>query len=101
MRFGLSSETIDKLQAVFARHAGIDQVLVYGSRAKGDYRPGSDIDLTVKGTLLPFDEWLRLENELDDLLLPWSIDLSQYPLLDNPDLVAHIDRVGQVLYSRS
>ena len=98
-RFGLSQTTLDKLTGVFARHAAIEEVWIYGSRAKGNYRPGSDIDLTIKGTALTINEFARLQDELDELLLPYTIDLSQYRNLDNPDLIAHIDRVGTVLYA--
>ncbi|WNV03018.1 nucleotidyltransferase domain-containing protein [Candidatus Methylospira mobilis] len=48
--FGLSSATLDKLNSVFVRHNSIETVLIYGSRAKGTHRPGSDIDLTIKET---------------------------------------------------
>lgn len=99
--FGLSSTTLDKLKGVFAQHAAIQQVLIYGSRAKGNYRPGSDIDLTIKGDELSFNEFMQLENQIDDLLLPYKVDLSQYRQLDNPELVAHIDRVGIEVYSNS
>jgi predicted nucleotidyltransferase len=47
--FGLPLATLDKLNSVFAQHSAIENVLIYGSRAKGDYRLGSDIDLTIKG----------------------------------------------------
>ena len=46
--FGLPPATLDKLNSVFAQHNAIDSVVIYGSRAKGNYRPGSDIDLTIK-----------------------------------------------------
>lgn len=69
-------------------------MLIYGSRAKGNYRTGSDIDLTIKGNEIPFAELMQI----DDLMLPYTIDLSQYSQLDNADLIAHIDRVGKVVY---
>jgi predicted nucleotidyltransferase len=75
-------------------------VVIYGSRAKGNFRPGSDIDLTIKGDDIPFNQFMRLENQLDDLMLPYTIDLSQYRQIDNPELLAHIDWVGVVVYSK-
>jgi predicted nucleotidyltransferase len=59
--------------------------------------PGSDIDLTLKGSL-DYPELIKLETELDDLLLPWKIDLSLYEQIDNPAL---IDRIGKSLYQRT
>lgn len=99
-RFGLSQATLDKLSSVFARHGAINSVLLYGSRAKGNYRPGSDIDLTIKGAEIPFAEFMAIEDEIDDLMLPYTVDLSQYRQIGNPELIAHIDRVGMEIYTK-
>lgn len=93
--FGLSPSTIEKIKAIFVNHPEVEQVVLYGSRAKGNYRPGSDIDLAEGVTLT---QLLKIENELDELLLPYKIDLSQLHKIENPDLVAHIRRVGEVFY---
>jgi len=96
--FGLPPATLDKLNSVFARHGGIESVLIFGSRAKGNYRPGSDIDLTIKNAVIPFMEFMQIENQIDDLMLPYTVDLSQYRQIENADLIAHIDRVGVEIY---
>lgn len=97
--FGLPSEAIERMCRVFSRHAGIDSVIVYGSRAKGNYRPGSDIDLTIMGQRLELSQLLAIEGEIDDLLLPWMVDLSLFHHIDNPGLIDHIRRVGQPIYT--
>lgn len=101
MRFGLPEEAIARIQAIFAQHPEVKKALIYGSRAKGDFKPGSDIDLSLFGETLTLRTQLDLMDELDDLLLPWMIDLSIFKLLDHPGLQAHIDRVGQVFYERA
>lgn len=98
--FGLPPATLEKLRSVFARHPTIEAVAVYGSRAKGNYRPGSDIDLTFKGGEISFAEFLQIEDQIDDLMLPYTVDLSQYSQLGNADLIEHIDRVGVEIYAR-
>jgi len=98
--FGLSSLTLSKLDSVFKNHASIEAVVIYGSRAKGSYKRGSDIDLTIKGTLLSFSELMQIEDEIDDLYLPYQVDLSQYEALENTDLLEHINRVGVAIYSK-
>jgi len=97
---GLSSQVVSALCGVFAQHSGVEQVILYGSRAKGTFRPGSDIDLTIKGALA-FPELLQIESEIDDLLLPYKLDLSLLSQIENPDLLAHIERVGVVFYGKS
>lgn len=99
--FGLSLTTLEKLNSIFAQHDAIDSVLIYGSRAKGNYRAGSDIDLTIKGDEISFAEFMQIEDQIDDLMLPYTVDLSQYCQLENTDLIAHIDRIGVAIYSRA
>lgn len=98
--FGLPPATLEKLNSVFAQHHAIDTVLIYGSRAKGNYRTGSDIDLTIKGSEITFKEFMQIETQIDDLMLPYTVDLSQYTQLNNNELIAHIDRVGVAIYAR-
>lgn len=98
--FGLPPATLEKLRSVFARHPAIETVVLYGSRAKGNYRPGSDIDLTLKGGEISFAEFLQIEDQIDNLMLPYTVDLSQYQQLGNADLIEHIDRVGIEIYAR-
>jgi uncharacterized protein len=96
---GLPVAVIDAICRVFKRYPTLAQAVLYGSRAKGTFRPGSDIDLTLKGELSD-QELLNLYGELDDLLLPYKFDLSLYRQLDNPALLEHIECVGRVLYDR-
>lgn len=95
--FGLPDEAIKKIQAIFAKYSEIKKVILYGSRAKGNYRPGSDIDLCIEGDL-SLTQLLRIENELDDLLLPWKIDLSLKHRIDNESLLQHINEHGIIFY---
>jgi predicted nucleotidyltransferase len=71
--------------------------ILYGSRATGRHRPNSDIDLTLEGDI-PWEEFLTIEKELDDLLLPYTIDLSLKGQIDNPTLREHIERHGRQFY---
>ncbi|MHB1052612.1 MAG: nucleotidyltransferase domain-containing protein [Thiobacillus sp.] len=98
MQFGLKPDTIARINGVLAAHPEIEQAVLYGSRAKGNYRAGSDIDLCLEGDALTLTQLLEIENELDDLLLPYKIDLSLHHALDNPELIDHIRRVGVVFY---
>jgi predicted nucleotidyltransferase len=100
MCFGLSETTIEKIGVVFWAHPEVEKAVVYGSRAKGNYRNGSDIDLTLHGSALTNKILMDLMVELDDLLLPYTIDLSIFSALQHPALQEHIERVGQVFYER-
>ena len=93
-RFGLPLHAIEKIRRIFEEYPGIESVLVYGSRARGNYRSNSDIDLSIKGPDIDLETLLRIENQIDDLLLPWSVDLSLFHKIDNPDLIDHIRQMG-------
>ncbi|HKK09669.1 MAG TPA: nucleotidyltransferase domain-containing protein [Bacteroidales bacterium] len=98
MMFGLSKETISALHSVFRKYPEIESVIIYGSRAKGNYREGSDIDLTLIGNQLTTDHVLRISADIDDLNLPYLFDLSVYHQLDSVSLKQHIERVGKTFF---
>ncbi len=98
MRFGLSDTVIRELQDVFRRHANIEKVLIFGSRSKGNYRAGSDIDLAVVGKDIDYNLLLTIQCEIDDLEMLYSIDLLDYQKQKGTPIGDHIDRVAQVFY---
>ena len=101
MSHGLTTTTVERLQSVLAHYPEVETAVLYGSRAKGTHRPGSDIDLTLCGNDLNHTLLTRIDNELDDLLLPYQIDLSLMSSLSHPALLDHIRRVGVVLYEKN
>jgi len=101
MPFGLTDKTIQQINDVFAQFTAIEQVIIYGSRAQGNYKNGSDIDLTIKGKDLTMQLIFVIEDKLDDLLLPYTFDLSLFEQINNPDLINHIHRVGEVFYHKN
>jgi uncharacterized protein len=100
MIYGLPDEVVGRIILTITSERRVEGVVLYGSRAKGTYRDGSDIDLCLDAPELDYSSLMRLENTLDDLLLPWKIDLAIRDRIDNPDLLDHIGRVGKLLFSR-
>jgi len=98
MMFGLKITIIQAIQDVFKKHPEVEKAILYGSRANGNYRQGSDIDLTLVGKQLNLTSLQKIENELDDLLLPYKIDLSLLKQIKNKELLDHIERVGKVFF---
>ncbi len=99
MSWGLSERDIALLRATLAADPNVQRAVLYGSRAMGTYRPGSDIDLTLEGDL-HLQDINRLLMQIDDLLLPYQVDLSAFQDIDNPALVDHIQRVGVEFWRR-
>lgn len=98
--YGLKEIHLEKLELVFAAFSDIDKAILYGSRAKGNYRDSSDIDICLVGSMLNLSQLLRIESELDDLLLPYNIDVSIWDKIENKELIDHIKRVGVILYEK-
>lgn len=98
MTYGLPDSALEKIRGIFKKYLQIDEVILYGSRAMGTYKIGSDIDLCIVSTTLTLSELLAIENQLDDLLLPWKIDLSLKSHIDNQALLLHIEEKGVVFY---
>jgi uncharacterized protein len=102
MNFGLKETTISRIHAVFARHPQVEKAILYGSRAKGNFKNGSDIDLTLIGKEdLNLELLYRIIDEIDDLLLPYTFDLSIFHQISDPDVIDHIKRVGVVFYEKA
>ncbi|MFT7035208.1 MAG: putative nucleotidyltransferase [Cyclobacteriaceae bacterium] len=100
MKFGLTNSVLNKVGNVFLEYSDIEEVVIYGSRAKGDFLNGSDIDLTLKGKNITMDHLFKIDTQLDDLILPYNFDLSIYHQISDTDLIEHIDRVGIMFYQK-
>lgn len=99
--FGLKPIDIEKVQIIFKNYPAIERVIIYGSRAKGNYKPYSDIDITLVGLKIDLTLQNKIENELDDLLLPYKFDVSVFHKIQNEDLVDHINRIGKIIFVRN
>ncbi|SNS43263.1 Nucleotidyltransferase domain-containing protein [Anaerovirgula multivorans] len=100
MKYGLKESILASILEIFSRHSKIEKVLLYGSRAKGNYKNGSDIDLTLVGKNINLEDINKLHLELDELYLPYGFDLSIFEKIENKDLIDHINRVGIIIYER-
>ena len=98
MKFGLKDLEISALCNVLASVPEVEEAIIYGSRARGTNRISSDIDITLKGSNLTYLQLALLDAKIDDLYLPYFVDLSLFSMLRNTDLIESIEREGKVLY---
>lgn len=98
MPYGLSQEEIDSIIKALASEKKVTQAILFGSRAKGNFRPGSDIDIALKGENLGLSELNSLYATLDELPLIYKFDLVIFDRITEPALVEHIERVGVELH---
>lgn len=94
MTYGLPNDVIKIIKQTFQQDARIEAVWLYGSRAMGNYKPASDIDLCIVAPSMQLLDLHLLENKIDDLNLPWKVDLSLKHQIDNIRLQQHINDKG-------
>lgn len=98
---GLTETDFTKILSVFERFSVLEKVVLYGSRAKGNYRQYSDIDIVIEGNGLNLKTQQEIELAIDDLYLPYNFDISIRSKISNPDLLAHVSRVGIEIYKNN
>lgn len=99
-RIGISVECIELIRGVFAKHSSINEVLVYGNRAVGDYKSDTPIDLAIRKSLESYNELESVRTELEILDLLYEINLIDRDLIRNEELRQRIIREGVLLYAR-
>ncbi len=97
---GLPAETVKQISSVLAHFPAVEKAVLFGSRAKGTHKPGSDIDLSLMGEALDWRTVGKIYDALDDLLLPYRFSLILFDRNTDPDVAAHIARVGVPLFQR-
>lgn len=100
IEFGLKEEYIKLLQSIFEKYLFIDKVVVYGSRAKGNYTDRSDIDFVVFGSPKDRFELLNVLSEIENSILPYNVDIQMIGDINNPKLIEHINRIGKLFYKK-
>ena len=99
-RFGLTAQDMRTIQDILSKYPEVKTVLVFGSRAKGTYKPGSDIDLAIMDIGVKESVTDKLSSYFSDSCLPYFVDLACYSSLKDSDLKEHIDRIGVPFYSQ-
>ena len=99
--FGLKEKDTEKIISVLSEHPEVEEAIIFGSRAKGNYKKGSDIDIALKGKLT-FKIVSHISFVLnEETAMPYKFDVLNYHTIRNKDLTEHIDRSGISFYNRS
>lgn len=98
--YGLDEKTLSQLNNAFSSVPEISKVMLYGSRAMGNYKNGSDIDISLFGDDLSLKTVYALEELIFELYSPYMFDISIFNQISNQALCTHIREKGCVLYER-
>ncbi|TDB58223.1 nucleotidyltransferase family protein [Arundinibacter roseus] len=98
-KFGLIENDMEEIVSILAQFPNVQTALIFGSRAKGNYRNGSDVDICLKGKSLNFNEISQISYQLnEETRMPYMFDVLDYKTIQEPALVDHIDRIGVEFY---
>ncbi|MDE3055098.1 MAG: nucleotidyltransferase domain-containing protein [Verrucomicrobiota bacterium] len=98
--FGLLDSDLQIIKDTLSHYPEVEIAVIYGSRAMGNYKPGSDVDIALKGAIT-FDTVTKISWTLnEELPLPYRFDVVAYGALTNDALISHIDYHGKVFYSK-
>ncbi|WP_363320910.1 nucleotidyltransferase domain-containing protein [Desulfobacula sp.] len=93
--FGIEKHIIKMILSEMSNHSEVCDIIIFGSRAKGNFKKGSDIDLAIKGKNISFELVAGLKTSFNQkLLIPYHVDIVHYESISNKDLIDHIDRIG-------
>lgn len=102
MSFGLNNSDLDYIISTMMKFPQIKKAAIFGSRAKGNYKPGSDIDIAIYGESINFDVLARLHSALEEESpMPYFFDIVDYTHSNHKELREHIERVGKVIYENT
>ncbi|MGM9699737.1 MAG: nucleotidyltransferase family protein [Prevotella sp.] len=93
-QYGIDNNELRKIKSAIASMKGVDKAILYGSRAKGCHKPFSDVDISLVGKNLSINDLLHLHTVIDDMLLPYEIDINIFDRITNEKLREHILRCG-------
>lgn len=99
MKFGLKGEDLNYIVTEISKFSEIKKAVIFGSRAKGNYKPGSDIDIALFGDEVNFNVLSKLHSLLEDESpMPYFFDILDYTHTINEEIKKHIDWVGIPIY---
>jgi len=100
MRYGLDDNILNSINEVFKKYGDIKKVILFGSRAKGSHKKGSDVDIAIVSKGMDLKTLHKIENEIDDMMMPYIFDIKIYHNIKNSNLLEHINRIGKTIYKK-
>jgi len=100
LKDGLTEREWKDIQRTLGHFPNLQKAILFGSRAMGTHKPGSDIDIAIFGKQLTFNEFLDIKNALEQIGMLQEMDVVRFESIDNPEFVDHIRSVGIELYKK-
>lgn len=99
-KYGVGEKTWSMLHSTCTKFPQVEQAILYGSRARGDFHEGSDIDIAIDSPKMTSSEFAKIWNAIDDLPIIYTLDIIHLQSTTNPSLLSAINRDGKIIYAR-
>ena len=99
IKFGIPLDVLERIIETIKSDKKVKEIILFGSRAKGKFKKGSDIDIAIIADTIKFDELNQIRANLSELLIPYSVDIIDFNKITNNELKEHILRVGQRVHN--
>lgn len=100
--FGLLPEDLEIICRILAQEPTIEKAIIFGSRVKGNYKTGSDVDIALQGSYITSETVSDIRYQLnEETLMPYKFDVLNYHTIKERALIEHIDKVGIEFYEKS
>lgn len=99
-KFGLNETCMTILENIFKKYSLVNEVILYGSRAKGNYHDRSDVEMVICNSKIDRQILGNIILDINNSNFPYTIDISIFEKLENKNLIEHINEVGEILYKK-
>jgi len=96
--YGLNERDEQAILDIIKKYPEVKNVLIFGSRAKGVFHKGSDIDLAIDGQHISHETLQQIKNDFEESSLPYRVDLVDMEKIEHAALKEHIQRVGKYIF---
>ena len=99
--FGLKQSDLENIISILKSEGNVEKAFIFGSRAKGINRNGSDVDIALVGENLNRSVITQISYLLnEETMMPYKFDVLNYNTISSKELLSHINRVGKLIYSK-
>lgn len=99
--YGLLQRDIDYILKTLEAFPEVKKAALFGSRALGNYKKGSDIDLSLFGAEIDHDLVIQINSKLnEEVPIPYFVDVVDFKSIRNKKLQEHIERQGIIIYEK-
>ncbi len=97
----MSSEEVSEIQTILRGFPQVEKAMIFGSRSKGNFQKGSDVDIALWGEQIDTVLWKIHDQLEEETLMPYFFDVLDFASITNPELREHIERAGQIIYQKT